>query len=403
MANELATASTNTEKSKVALCLSGGGYRAALFHLGGLRRLHELGILQQIDTISSVSGGSIISAFLAKIMVENNIQRGLRFENWETQVAVPFRRFVLNDIRTIPVFAHLLWNWAMPSFRASHLARYYKNRLSNLKLNELPEKPEFIFCATDLTFGVNWEFRRHRVGDYQVGYCRPDDKWTLASAVAASSCFPPIFGPVRLKLKTSDFRYGRYRKPDREVLLSKLSLTDGGVYDNLGLEPVRKHNIIFVSDGGAPFGYVYPGNVLSRTVRYTMTMLNQVQALRKRMLHTEIKRKYLQGAYWSLNYFSSKTDGDHDFIGYNQQLVTDKITKIRTDLDRFNEAEARILENHGYFAANAQILKSAPELISANAPPITTPSMDWVSEAIIYKALKNSHKRITISRLLRLK
>ena len=54
-----------SRRAGVGLSLSGGGFRAALFHLGALRRLNELGLLHQLDSISSVSGGSIISAFLA--------------------------------------------------------------------------------------------------------------------------------------------------------------------------------------------------------------------------------------------------------------------------------------------------------------------------------------------------
>ena len=53
------------ERAGVALCLSGGGFRATLFHLGALRRLNETGVLAKVDTISSVSGGSIMAAFLA--------------------------------------------------------------------------------------------------------------------------------------------------------------------------------------------------------------------------------------------------------------------------------------------------------------------------------------------------
>ena len=49
---------------KLALCLSGGGYRAALFHLGAVRRLNEVGLLAQFDAIASVSGGSILAAHL---------------------------------------------------------------------------------------------------------------------------------------------------------------------------------------------------------------------------------------------------------------------------------------------------------------------------------------------------
>jgi len=48
--------------SRIALCLSGGGFRAALFHLGAFRRLNELGILSTVDSIASVSGGSILAA-----------------------------------------------------------------------------------------------------------------------------------------------------------------------------------------------------------------------------------------------------------------------------------------------------------------------------------------------------
>src|SRR6266566_10119491 len=48
----------------LALCLSGGGYRAMLFHLGALWRLNELGYLPRLDRVSSVSGGSITAGVL---------------------------------------------------------------------------------------------------------------------------------------------------------------------------------------------------------------------------------------------------------------------------------------------------------------------------------------------------
>src|SRR5437016_6078757 len=51
-------------KPRIALALSGGGFRASLFHLGLLRRIAELGWLKSIDVISTVSGGSIVGAFL---------------------------------------------------------------------------------------------------------------------------------------------------------------------------------------------------------------------------------------------------------------------------------------------------------------------------------------------------
>ena len=55
----------NTTRKKIGLALSGGGYRAAAYHIGTLRALHRLGILNKVDVISSVSGGSITAAYYA--------------------------------------------------------------------------------------------------------------------------------------------------------------------------------------------------------------------------------------------------------------------------------------------------------------------------------------------------
>ena len=52
------------EADGVGLCLSGGGYKAAAYHLGALIRLNELGWLKRIDRITRVSGGSITAGYL---------------------------------------------------------------------------------------------------------------------------------------------------------------------------------------------------------------------------------------------------------------------------------------------------------------------------------------------------
>ncbi len=91
------------ERKGVALCLSGGGYRAALFHLGALRRLNELGVLTSIDTISSVSGGSVAAAFIAAHAIEHPSDwqtPGTVLADWESGVAEPLRRLARTNIRT---------------------------------------------------------------------------------------------------------------------------------------------------------------------------------------------------------------------------------------------------------------------------------------------------------------
>src|SRR5438046_6052551 len=79
-------------RTGIALCLSGGGFRAALFHLGALRRLNELGVLPSISTISSVSGGSIISAHLAD-HIRPWPTPGQVLSDWQGRVAEPFDTF----------------------------------------------------------------------------------------------------------------------------------------------------------------------------------------------------------------------------------------------------------------------------------------------------------------------
>ncbi|HZG65152.1 MAG TPA: patatin-like phospholipase family protein, partial [Herpetosiphonaceae bacterium] len=174
-----------------ALCLSGGGFRAALFHLGAVRRLNELGVLSGLDAISSVSGGSILSAHLLQRMRPRPAPgTAVDAATWEREVAEPFRRFTRQDLRTGPVArAWLLpWNWIRRDSAVRGLAAAYRRRLTGLRLTELPERPRFIFCATDMQFGVNWVFEKRGIGDYQAGWMTPVPPWRVADAVAASSC-----------------------------------------------------------------------------------------------------------------------------------------------------------------------------------------------------------------------
>jgi NTE family protein len=407
MFNELLShpASEDSSRNGIALCLSGGGFRASLFHLGALRRLHELGILPQLRWISCVSGGSILAAHLATRMVKERIPNGGAFTDWEVQVSAPFRRITARDLRTWPVVAHLLWNWLWPQWRVLHMERRYKARLTDLLLQDLPADPLFIFCATDITFGVNWEFSRARVGDYQAGYVTDGASWTLARAVNASASFPPVFGPMRVPAKPETFRKGSYRGTDRAKILKNIQISDGGVYDNMGLEPVWDNaRWVLVSDCGAPFEFSVGNSVIHRLLRYTSVVTSQTRALRIRKLmadfqDTSPQRKY-GGAYWHLGSRIADAEAGEPPIGYSQELVNDVIAAIRTDLDAFTDAEARVLENHGYMTADRQIRRRVPALIANATVPLTPPFPEWLDEAKVRYALRNSHKRFSIQRLM---
>src|SRR5215213_3608947 len=379
----------------VALCLSGGGFRASLFHLGALRRLNDLGILSQVDVISSVSGGSIIAAHLAE-RIPTWPEPGAAVANWDEVVAASFRSFVRRNRRTGPVFRRLIpGNWRKPGTAINALASLLQHELTGLQLSELPERPRFVFSATDMAFGTYWIFERERFGNFLAGYGTPTPEWTVARAAAASSCFPPVFDPMPLHLEPHQLRGGTARQPDRDELVSRLCLTDGGVYDNLGLEPVWKTaKIVLVSDGGAPFGHESDPGVIRRLFRYTSIIGNQAAAVRKRWLIAALATGRREGAYWGVG---STTEGHDVSGGYPRDLVTDVIARVRTDLDAFSRAEISVLENHGYLMAETTVRRRSPHLIRRDAPP-TVPHPDWMTGERVRNALTGSDKRTFLGR-----
>ncbi len=386
------------DRKGIALCLSGGGFRASIFHLGVLRRLNELGVLSKVNTIASVSGGSIISAHLAT-MINNWPEEGAVIEKWEERIAVPFRKFVQKDICTIPLLKGWLpWNWFRSTVQVKALADAYSKRLTKLDMPDLPAEPQFVFCATDLIYGVNWEFSRQRVGDWQAGYTEPSPNFPVATSVAASSCFPPLFRPMKLPFTSDKLEKGGFKPENtRKKLNSEILLTDGGVYDNMGLEPVWKdHARVLVSDGGAPFKSKESKTAASQVQRVIDVVGKQSISLRKRWLISSYIKKIMHGVYLGIG---SSPHSYGDYEGYSKALAWKSIAEIRTDLNRFTDPEISILENHGYLLADAAIQEYEKDLISVDAP-LSIPHGNWMDEEKVRHALKNSHKRITLQRII---
>jgi NTE family protein len=387
-----AATGTQPGSAGLALCLSGGGYRAALFHLGAVRRLNELGILSKVATISSVSGGSILSAHLAQT-IPSWPQPGQILLSWDERVAQPFRGLVRRNIRTAPFLQRALpWNWSGKRSAVDSLAAAYEQHLTRLRLPELPDRPVFVFCSTEMSYGVNWIFTKDRVGDWQLGYLRPAPDWPVARAVAASSCFPPVFSPLRLGLDPQALQGGRASAgPRRDEAVAKLGLTDGGVYDNMGLEPVwRTHQAVLVSNGGATFDFGPDKGLLWRLQRYTSIVSRQASGIRQRWLVARYRRGELSGAYWGIG----NSAGDYDRSeGYSPALADEVISQMRTDLDAFSEAEQAVLENHGYVLAECAVQRYAADLVTPAAAPFAIPNPEWLDEAKARHALADSHRQ----------
>jgi NTE family protein len=374
---------------KVALCLSGGGFRSALFHLGALRRLNELGILGRIDTISSVSGGSILAAHLART-VDPWPRPGETFAGWEEKVAMPFRDFVGRNLRT-PALLRYALKWRR-SAASEALARLYAKRLTAQAMGDLPARPEFVFCATDMGFGAAWRFSRRLMGDSSIGHARTPADLPVARAVAASSCFPPVFDPLPFRTEAAWFtmrgsapREGKAGQAWREIAGGGLELSDGGLYDNLGLDVVRRgHATILASDGGATFDPSPDRGFRKRLARYMEIQGKQGWEARIQRFNAEHGRT-LRGAYWLIGHASRR--------GYSRDAVDEFVSEVRTDLDAFRDGEIQVLENHGYALADSKVATFAPELLPVSPPPYTPPHPHALDEAFVAKHLRRSHKR----------
>jgi hypothetical protein len=142
------------DRGERALWLAGDGHRAALFHLGALTRLNELGLLAQIGTVGAVSGGSILAALLA-----TRVPWPLHgaYRDWPEQVAEPLREIASRNARARAVLRRPL---PPSSASAAALEEQYARELVDSMGGEPRWGPRFVFGASGLTLSglaAGWE------------------------------------------------------------------------------------------------------------------------------------------------------------------------------------------------------------------------------------------------------
>src|SRR3954468_13361653 len=348
----------------IGICVSGGGYRAMLFHLGAFLRMFELGLLQKASRISSVSGGSITSA---KVALEWSKLKTR--QDFFDHVVDPIRRVAATTI-DLPAIAQGL---VLPGSVADYVARAYRKHLfGEATLQHLPDAPEFVINATNVETGTLWRFSRGVMADYKVGEIhRP--KIALATAVAASSAFPPLLSPLVLKVKPTDFSRRFTKDP---ALLSDISLADGGVYDNMGLETVWKaYRNVLVSNAGA---LLQPDDDPSSAwipqfKRALDIIYGQVGSLRQRQLIASFKapqgaRGWRRGTYWAVG-----SDVRHYKLpGALKAPIerTTELARLPTQLRPFGKNFDQRLINWGYAICDTAVRKHFGQ---PNDPPAAFP------------------------------
>lgn len=337
-------------KEGVALAVSGGGYRAMLFHLGSFLRLYELGILRRLDRISSVSGGSITSAKIALEWDKLNSR-----DDYFRHVVAPVR--TLAGI-TLDVKAGLSGIF-LPGTIAEHVAKAYRKHLfGDATLQDLPDEPRFVINATNVETGTLWRFSRPYMRDYRVGKV-DNPRVPLADAVAASSAFPPVLSPMVLRCDESDFT-------DLEPgitpgFLEEISLTDGGVYDNLGLETVwKRYRTVLVSDAGGKVALdPSPASDWAFHAKRVLDIIHeQVSSLRKRIVIDAFTKEGRPGTYWGI-----RTDISHYGLGDAlpaPHARTLELAETPTRLMRLSSLHQERLINWGYAVCDAAVRKHWP-------------------------------------------
>jgi len=345
----------------IALCLSGGGYRAMMFHTGVIWRLYDAGVLSKVDRISSVSGGSITAGVLGLAWNKLAMDKAPAISLLQEHFIKP-----LFDMGGTSIDVKSVLTGFLPFVSVSDRiqAAYRDNLFGKATLQDLPDHPRFVINATNVQTGVLWRFSKPYMRDYKVGEVK-NPTVQLATAVTASSAFPPVLSPMRMELKESDFTPNT-GELQRAPFTTEVVLTDGGVYDNLGLETAyKRYKTLLVSDAGGQMPVVdKPWKNWGMHLKRVLDIIdNQVRSLRKRQLIDAFVSGEREGAFWGI-----RTDiQDYEL---NDVLPcpfekTTELAEIPTRLAKLPECQRKQLINWGYAVADVAIRKHLDNTIPA--------------------------------------
>ena len=414
---------------RVGLALSGGGFRASLFHLGVLARLAELDVLRHVEVLSCVSGGSIVGTHYylelrrrlqatpddgmtreEYIDIVRTVQRdfyaatrrNLKWRALTNPVAVVRTLVEPGYNRTVRVgqlldrtFYRPLLDGQPPTLGRLAISplegpKSFDPRHHNWRRSA--KVPLLILNATSLNTGHNWQFTASWMGEpcsfidprtdanYRLGRVtlrRGSGRWedvSLGQAVAASASVPGLLEPVHVD--------GLY--PGKHV-----RLVDGGVCDNLGIYGLLEEDctVLLVSDASGQMNSddhppVWPWATLRRSnsilmSRVRSTSLSQLDDLRsagrlRGLMHVHLKQD-LHGELVTPEGTVAPGQGAEDCgrTSYGiPRIVQRQLAGIRTDLDVFSPAEAYTLMLSGYRMVTEAFPRDLPDFPAAADPPV---------------------------------
>ena len=366
---------------KIGIALSGGGFRAAVFHLGVLGRLAEDGLLEKITHISTVSGGTLVTGLIYSIAGNK----------WPTsdfylnKCLVRTRHYLT---RTDIQRGALLSGGFRPKDLIHRRAKLISRSMQDYwgisgSLNDIPLEPRWVLNATTYESGKNWRFiPQRRMGDYVVNYvekpCIP-----LTDAMAASAAYPSLIGPLVLNTKKfSWFKFEGGKQIPTQPRFKRLHLWDGGVYDNLGVEALFKiqdkdtyqddSNFLIVSDASNAIEIKKHSIWFwKRAYRLMTAAIDQVRSLRARVLINHFETHINSGVYLKIGNTGRKIlaavgieKESIDELAKNSLSLKDAeaAEEFKTTLRKLTEAEYDLLYRHGWEVANFTLQARCPNL-----------------------------------------
>ncbi|MET4235518.1 patatin-like phospholipase family protein [Bradyrhizobium barranii subsp. apii] len=348
----------NSPGREIALCLSGGGYRAMLFDLGAVWRLNDLGYLSRLGRVSGVAGGAVVAGVLGMHWNELSFVDGIAV-NFSDVIAKPLLEFADQSIDVRSSMLGLLPGRNPADVMAGKMASFL---FGEKTLQDLPDQPVFVFSSTNLQRVSLFRFSKSYIGDAVTGIIR-DYPELIAIAVAASNALPPTLSPLVLHLGTA-----KWEPPNSAEFRfrEKVYLATGSLIDNLGLEAAwRRHKTIFVCDGGvdSPDNPEPKGGIagfVEQAVRTVEVLDHQLRLLRRRQVIEALETNNKKGAYWSIRNFEK----------YGSKISPTRASELAALATRFaplNEADKRDLVNFGY-----DVCRGAIAARFENEPPAET-------------------------------
>jgi NTE family protein len=368
----------------IALALSGGGFRATVFHLGVLARLAADDRLEEVDFLSTVSGGTLCVGLVYAL---NDFRWPTSVEYVDKVLPEARRLLTTHDLQKAMIFRFLGTFWTILETRADDLSELMRKHWGvDKNLRDLPQHPRWMINATCHETGKNWRFERFRMGDYVFGYSDDPDV-PVSDAMAASAGFPGLVGPLVLdatrwpwyKFVDDESDTGsvvagskapkKRKKQSIQPLFSEVHLWDGGVYDNHGLEALHNFNtgwregvdFLIVSDAaGRPKPEKYRRGARALLRIASDIMMNQVRSLRTRAIIERMRNHDDEGGFFqtgnTCEYVLREAGKTDDIPKFCPECLSSedatRAAEMPTVIRKLTAEEFELLFRHGFEVAD---------------------------------------------------